>query len=202
MREDKIELMLHAMEHPEDYSDERLEELFSDEEVRESYELSVLASRSLGRKRIITTAVNDSYHGGNSRLPRWELSAIQKVAAVFLGILMLSGIAYAAVRVAGSLQEERRADATSTHSEAPAMKTVEALPADTTLTFENEELAQVVARIAAHYQVDMEFRSEQARHLRIYTKWMPAEPLQQVVERLNGFEKVNVELNHNTLIIE
>ena len=35
MIEDKIERLLHAMEHPEEYSDEELQRLMDDEEVRD-----------------------------------------------------------------------------------------------------------------------------------------------------------------------
>ena len=202
MREDKIEQMLHAMEHPEDYSDEQLEALFSDEEVRESYELSVLARESFSSKQNIPTAGTGHSLGGNTMFPRWEHAAIRKLAAAFIGILLLSGIAYAAIRLTGYSHGEQDEASPSVQRELPAAKTAETLPADTTLTFENAELEQVVARLAAHYQVGLEFHNEQARHLRIYTKWMPAEPLQQVVERLNGFEKVNIKEYHHTLIIE
>ena len=41
MKEDKIEQLLKAIEHPEAYSDEALERLFKDEEVKECYELYV-----------------------------------------------------------------------------------------------------------------------------------------------------------------
>ena len=43
---------------------------------------------------------------------------------------------------------------------------------------------------------------EHIRHIRLYTKWHTTEPLEQMVERLNGFEKVNITIDHNLLIAE
>lgn len=54
MKEDKIEQLLEAIEHPEAYSDEALEKLFADEEVREYYELYVSCQQTKGLKRAVS----------------------------------------------------------------------------------------------------------------------------------------------------
>ena len=51
MIEDKIERLLHAMEHPEEYSDEELQRLMDDEEVRDCYELAVMARQGFQMRR-------------------------------------------------------------------------------------------------------------------------------------------------------
>ena len=50
--------------------------------------------------------------------------------------------------------------------------------------------------------VSVEYRNEQSRHIRLYTKWDTAAPLQQIIELLNGFEKVSVRLIDNQIIAE
>ena len=45
MKEDKIERLLHAMDHPDEYSDQELQELFDDEETRQCYELMLMAEQ-------------------------------------------------------------------------------------------------------------------------------------------------------------
>ena len=69
-------------------------------------------------------------------------------------------------------------------------------------TFENIELQQILQELSTHYHVGVEFRNEQARHIRLYTKWDPTAPLSQMIERLNNFEKVSIRLTNNQIIAE
>ena len=51
MKEDKIEQMLRAMEHPEEFTDEELETLFHDQEVRDCYEAAIKAEQAFASRR-------------------------------------------------------------------------------------------------------------------------------------------------------
>lgn len=193
MKEDKIEQMLHALEHPEDYTDEQLEQLFDDEEVRDCYEITVRAEQHL-----------TSQEGSQTMAKVRTMPAYwRKIAAVFIGMLLLSGIAIAAVQL--GLIKDNQNTATPKPETAEPLQPVKAdagiLPQDTTITFENAELEVIMDQLSSHYRVNVSFQNQEARRLRFYTKWTPAEPLNQVVERLNGFEKVTIEENNKTLII-
>ena len=192
MKEDKIEQMLRAMEHPEEFTDEELEKLFQDQEVRDCYEAAIKAEQAFATRRQQpkqrTKAVTMS-----SRL--WF-----RVAAAFIGLVMLSGIVYALI--IGTSAKTSPKEQVMNQPTRPLTEQVTSLPADTTLTFENTELDSIVNRIADHYHVGVDFRNETASHLRLYTKWSPSEPLEQVVERLNAFEKVDIKIENHTLTIE
>ena len=64
------------------------------------------------------------------------------------------------------------------------------------------ELEQILATLADHYQVGVEYRNEDARHLRLYTKWETTAPLTQMLERLNKFEKVRITLDKQQMVVE
>ena len=192
MKEDKIEQMLRAMEHPEEFTDEELETLFQDQEVRDCYETTIKAEQAFASRR----------QQPEQQAKVVDMSSRQwfRVAAAFIGLVMLSGIVYAIIigtSAKSSLKEQIMIQPTK-----PLTEQVSSLPADTTLTFENTELDSIVNRIAGHYHVDVDFRNETASHLRLYTKWSPSEPLEQVVERLNAFEKVDIKIENHTLTIE
>ena len=188
MKEDKIEQMLHAMEHPEDYTDQQLEQLFNDEEVRLCYEIAIKAEQHLSTSKKPTAIKHTSY---------WR-----KIAALFVGVLLLSGIAIAAIQLNKNSSKNNEPVMVTAEPTKPSEADAETLPMDTTITFENTELEVIMSQIASHYKVAVDFNKEDARHLRFYTKWTPTETLDQVVERLNGFEKVTIKKNNNTLVIE
>lgn len=192
MKEDKIEQMLRAMEHPEEFTDEELEKLFQDQEVRDCYEAAIKAEQAFAARR---------------QQPEQQTKVVAmsprlwfRVAAAFIGLLMLSSIVYAII--IGTSAKTSPKEQVMNQPTKPLTEQVVSLPADTTLTFENTELDSIVNRIAGHYHVDVDFRNVTASHLRLYTKWSPSEPLEQVVERLNAFEKVDIKIENHTLTIE
>lgn len=188
MKEDKIERLFHMMDHPEDYSDSELETLLDDEEVRQCYELTVMAERGFRMDRMASH----------------PQSRLLKIAAMFVGILMLSGIAIAAVQMIRSGSGDITPSVQETHETDVQRQAGHDNGVDDTSvrTFENVELQQILQELSAFYHVDMEFRNEQVRHVRLYTKWDTTAPLAQMIERLNGFEKVSVRLSNNLIIAE
>ena len=56
--------------------------------------------------------------------------------------------------------------------------------------------------MASYYQLRPEFRTEEARHIRLYIKWNKEEDAQTMVNRLNRFEKVNVTLSNGHIIAQ
>ena len=81
------------------------------------------------------------------------------------------------------------------------------MPADTVVAvkpvvFDNVELAQIMAQIAAHYKAEVEIENEDAGAYRLYFEWNSQETLEHVVERLNRFESINIELNNNKMTVK
>jgi hypothetical protein len=199
-----IEQLLRMTEHPQDYTDEELQQMMSDPDMRAYYELMVSAEAGFAMKK-------EENHGDRSvilasRITR-PVPMILRIAAIFIGILMLSGIAYAAYHFAvggdssSPTQEVRIANS---HQQGGMDQQEDSQPStsDAIRTFENIELQQILQELSAHYHVGVVFRNEQVRHVRLYTKWDTTAPLHQIIERINGFEKVSIRLNDNQIIAE
>ena len=48
----------------------------------------------------------------------------------------------------------------------------------------------------------MEFENEDARSYRLFIKWNSEEPLERIVERLNNFESINIELKDHKMTVK
>ena len=70
------------------------------------------------------------------------------------------------------------------------------------VTFDNVALETIIGDIAARYQMQVEFRNEDARALRFYFVWQSDEDLDATLERLNLFESVNISKEGNTIVVE
>lgn len=207
-----IEQLLKMTERPRDYTDEELQRLMSDPEMREYYELMVSAEAGFALRK-------EKNHGDRSRdsagqnhgpvpmiLPMILSlgNRFMRIAAMFIVVLMLSGIAFAAYRLVVGGDSESPTQEVRTANSAHQAGTLQQTQTDpnSIRTFENAELQQILQELSDYYHVSVEYRNEQSRHIRLYTKWDTAAPLQQIIELLNGFEKVSVRLIDNQIIAE
>lgn len=181
-KEDQIKMLLH----PEEYSDEQMDQM-------------------LDETGIAVPDVESEWR----RLRRGRQRPSLRWAAMFVGVLMLSGIAYAAIVVSGELRTKSEESVSVT----PPPVKKETTSADTSLyihhssipeskTFENVPLKDITKELAEAYHVDIDIKNDEAAALRLYYPWNPAMPLAQVVEELNRFEKVRLAINDSTLVIE
>jgi hypothetical protein len=68
--------------------------------------------------------------------------------------------------------------------------------------YDNVPLEQMLNELSAYYHVDVEYRYEDVRLLRIYYKWEPDFTLDKVVEMLSHFEAFNIHREGDKLIVE
>ena len=199
---DKLTQVLDAIEHPERYSDEQLQELLSDETCAEYYRLMCDA----------TSAYADTHEESEAEIEaEWQRFAAnhtpkvhiwRKVAAVFIGFLLVSGLSLAAITYLKS-SDEKEVPPTNTQTAPPLQQpTTSPTPEANTIVFENAELQDILKELASHYGLRTEYRNEEVRHIRLYIKWNKAEEAQVMIEHLNHFEKVNITLDHDLMIVE
>ena len=105
-----IEQLLKMTERPQDYTDEELQKLMSDPEMREYYELMVSAEAGFALRK-------EKNHGDRSRDSAGQNhgpmilslgNRFMRIAAMFVGVLMLSGIAFAAYRLMTEGEDKSR----------------------------------------------------------------------------------------------
>lgn len=129
-----------------------------------------------------------------------------KIAAAFLGLLMLSGISYAAYYVA-SLHEENQqtvaADSlqrdSSAHQKATVAQTWQKIEPsqNAPIVFEDVELATILNYIAEKTHVKVEYRNAAAAHIRFYLQWESKDTLGDIIEKINHFQKVHIEFDES-----
>lgn len=182
-----IEKLLRMTERPQDYSDEEIRQMMSDPEMRAYYELMVDAEAGFAHKK-----------GKKKPIPM-----IFKMAAMFIGLLLLSGIAFATYHYAFGNGERTDIPTQETRITNIDQQSLQQETASCSVRiFENAELQQILQELSEYYHVGVVFHNEKSRHIRLYTKWDTTSPLHLIIERLNGFEKVSIHLTENQIIAE
>lgn len=129
-----------------------------------------------------------------------------QIAASIIGVLMLSGISYAAISHLIMMDSKPKVAITERKPDVKKVKKtygIEAAPTkQTPVIFNNVELQQIMQYIADGYGVKVEYKNEATRTLRFYLQWEADDTLQEIIDKINHFEKVHLTLNEDTIIIE
>lgn len=221
---DKTERLLQLTAHPELCSDEELQQLLADDECRSLYEamrLSADASAMEDAKARLADGLkekewecfvmrNEKPEPGKALKPRSLTRTIPfKIAASIVGVLMLGGIAYAAISSLTSSPSSNETELTTAPShEGREQKNPSADGEETKTgegafyTFSNVTLDTIARELAAYYHVEAVISDKKAHNVRLYYKWNQQEMLETVVADLNHFDHVNLTLEADQLIVK
>ena len=187
--EEKIRMLLH----PEQYSDEQLEQMLEETDVP-------------------VPDVDEEWQRFRSRHHRRQYSPMRWAAILAIGVA-LSGISYAAImhlRQTRSHQEETvenqpvQPEQTTVQENTVNLNTV-AEDRDSVRhdqNFNNVELQQIMQQLAEDFNVKVVYRNDAARSLRFYLKWEATDSIQDIINHINHFEKVHLTLSEATITIE
>lgn len=145
--------------------------------------------------------------------PLW--SPMRKVAAV-AAVLVVSGITFAAIHlVTRSHQpsDKNNTELVASHKDSIQQfsvpqksnieeKTDSASLAQLPLVYENAELQNILTPIAGHFHLLVTYQNESARHIRLFLQLEKNMSLDDIIELMNHFEKVNIRHEGQTLIVE
>ena len=194
---EKIERLLDMTEHPEHYSEEEMQEILADEETREYYDLIIKTDDAYTKSPDIDVdkALQEFETKHSLHFP------LAKIAAIFIGILLVSGITYAAIvinRSSSGKQSVRKAQIEQVMADKP-VKSIDTETTDTTTTqkeqlFDNVELQTILDDISTYYKLKVIYHSDKSRHLRLHFYWDKTKDAETIVESLNHFENVNMTL--------
>lgn len=124
---------------------------------------------------------------------RWR-----NVAAVLIGMLVVSGLVYAAVRwsVRPMPHEEERTGGDSV----AALRTEEAESG--VVQFRNVSLDSILSVVGSHYRKAVVFVDEEPRTLRFSIAWDEAQPLSAFLATVNEFDGLRLTDERDTLFVE
>ena len=216
---DKITQVIDMMEHPERYSETQISEILQDEECRQTY-LTMLEMRMAFDKEATDKNMDmdeewQKFANKHSQThSQTHLASWQKIAASLVGVLMLSGIAFAAIHTFSShRQPENVAVSDTTKLKVDASRDTTSMVGNQEKntvakkemvhkTFDDVTLANMLGEMARYYGVKVVFRNEKAKQLRFYYEWNSENSLQQVVDELNNSQQMNISLDNDELVIE
>ena len=250
MTEDKrIEWLLELQDHPEQLTDEQMQQILADDEMRQLVQQLGFAKRAFKHDELVddtpdveaewekfsASHANELTNAARAEgklactmpckeeeddseldaldeeehKPRFlALLAPRKIAASFIGVLLASGIAFAAIQIVRNINTSKPQQPTT--EQTADIEPVTSLPAETVKAdtipvepyiFNNVPLDSMLTAIAEAHGVQVEFENDAARELRFHFVWKHEDSLARVVEKLNTFEAVNIVEEDKKLVV-
>ncbi len=190
---DRIRMLLH----PEQYTDEQLDQMLDETSIP------------------IPDVEEEWQQFKAQRQHRRRQNPVMRWAAITVTVAALSGITYAAIQhfsKANDMEENTPAVATqqkevkemeqqeAEYNVAPIAVRNDSIREDQ--QFNNVELQQIMQQLSRDYEVKVVFKNEAKRTLRFYLKWEANDSIQDIINRINHFEKVHLTLSGETITIE
>ena len=218
----KTDLLLQMMEQPQHYTAEEWQEILADEECRELYTLMSKTQSAIDAARVDKEVTDEMIDAEWQRLShekrkttgrrvcgnevRSEKYSFLKFAAMFVGILMLSGIAFAAIHIASHYNAPKEQETEVIKNSRPSTSSPRLAEPDTTATlqpklYDNVPLGEIFEELSGYYNVKVVYQNEDAPRLRLFYQWKPEYTLEKVVEMLNNFEWIQIQAENDTLFI-
>ena len=208
-------------------TDEQLQQALNDPQMRELVEQMAFAKRAFKDEELQAVEPDvegewEKFAAKRSALPlcsaknfdegneTQHVYPFKKMAASFIGILLVSGMAFAAIHIVRMVNSQK---AETVQVEQPtSYKPSTALPADTVKTdttttvepvvFDNVRLDEILPQIGAYYHADVMFENEATRQLRFHFVWRQEDGLEHAIEKLNRFESLSIRLEDSKIIVE
>lgn len=217
-----IEQFLELQEHAEQMTDEQSQQALNDPDMHELLEQMAFTKRTLKYQELQSELPNAEaewqafaskhYSGGKSTHNHslFGMMRFSKIAATFIGAILAIGVSFATIhmiKMANSPKPQTVQKEQPVSSKPSASLREDTVENDSTVTiesivFDNVPLEKILTEIANYYHVEVSMQNDDVRHLRFYFVWKQNDSLQEVIEKLNMFEQVNLIIEDGKLIIQ
>lgn len=207
-----IDRLIEMLDHPEAYSEQEIQDIINrDHETREAYRLfttSKMAKRY--KQKAETLDVNAAWQRFEQKHYSQQSRRWLKMAASFAGIILFSGIVFAAILMVQKPSKTTPYTATTTIADTISTDSIVAdKSAVLPIVYDNVSLESILQEVVAYYAIEhsetlmtVVYRNDAARHLRFHFVWNREQGIEKVVDDLNHFERLHVTLNDYQLIVE
>ncbi len=219
--EEKRTMFFEMEEHYEHFNDKQIKDLLADEDIQALIHDMAMTKHAMHKSNPQQIDINAEWLLFAKKHVR-KTHNLTKIAASIIGIIFISSISFAAVRLGlfssfeknktqenidnveiphNNSQKKERYEFTDTLA-----KTVKSFEDSISnarfLTFEDAELAEIMQQMGDYYHVKVIFKNSKNMHLRLYFKWDKKKDLQQQVRLLNSFEHINITIENQTLNVD
>lgn len=222
---ENYDLILDLVEYPEKYSPDEVREFLAHPEMKEFYETLCKTSSALNSNDRISDEFIDSewqrLHSEYTkkqkqynRIPSIRSFLPSSRVASFTIILLTSLAALAfgiavTVSVVDKKSGPKHDEISSGHSDTTTLNNDSVTVSPKYLKakvgpviFEDAPLEDILKAISEYYGVDVNFKSQETAGIHLFYKFDSKQSIDEILEQLNTFDRIDISKEGNTLIVE
>ena len=206
---DNLRQLMDMLDHPDAYTEQEIQNIINcDEDTRETYRMMVEAKRSSCHRQNNKPAdIDAAWQRFNQSLqPKQQGFNWVKAVAMFVGVLMISGIVYATVRLMSSSSKQENkvktevARVAENHQQEKIQEQTDSTVRQVRV-FEDAELSAMLSEMASYYHCEVVYQNEEVKHIRLYFTWDKQQSIDEVIEIFNRFERIHIQKENQQLIV-
>lgn len=207
----KQQRLLEMTEHPERFTDEELESMLHDPDMQDTLRMLALTRRAADAHLHDTADVDQEWQRFAAAYhPRHHYAGI---AAAIAGGVLIAGLAVAAVvklNLLPSHQEHPKTVVTQTtgaiDSVRDSVRTATVARADTMATerkvYDDVSLSTILTDMGAYYHKTWKAEADAKTDVRLYFVWDRRKSLEENIELLNNFNRFDIAVEGNVIVVK
>lgn len=124
----------------------------------------------------------------------------RNIAAAIVGLLILSGGIYAAIKFVPRIAGGNSAPEQTEGIDTVTRKAVEEIPEE--IVFDNSYLAEMLDTISSYYDMRLRFANDNLKTMRLHYNFCPAKSIDKVVRDLNHFKKITITCEDSVIYVD
>jgi hypothetical protein len=216
MKEDeKYRKFIDAQQHPENYTDEELQEFLRDPAIGKLSLLKRACIRDKDRNNEVD--MDEAWKDVEERhLYGCHHRHWLRAAALFVGVLLVTAIACAAVvSVLHHHHSPAKTESIAVKKNRTPVKTekrkvfnskdslrLKSVSCPATMTFDDVNLEKILAKWSTYYKVRVIYSDDEVKHVRLHFVWNQTKSLDENIRLLNSFQKISIVRKGNLLTVE
>ncbi|MDE7420655.1 MAG: DUF4974 domain-containing protein [Muribaculaceae bacterium] len=220
---ENYDMLLNLIEHPDKYSQDVVLEILSNPEMKGIYDTLCKTSSSLNSNDQISDEFIDlewqRLSTEYSVEPKYRRSFVRRLLPssriASLAVIILTSMVALAVGIAVTVSViDQKSEVTNvempieqTNKSIAFCDTAIASPKDlkveeAPIIFENTSLEEILNAVSEQYDVSVEFKNQETARIHLFYKFDARQSLEDIVEQLNTFDRIDIRKEGNTLIVE
>ena len=221
---ENYDMILDLVEHPEKYSQDEIREILSHPEMKDIYEILCRTSSALNSNDRISDEFIDSewqrlntvfpaeHKNGkpffkrllipSSRIASFVVIILTSVVAFAVGIVVTVSVVDKKTEVPQVEKPLETSNKTASFSDTITKSHKDMKAEFNPVIFEDTSLEEILKAISEHYEVRVEFKSQESAGIHLFYKFDARQHLDDIIEQLNTFDRIDIRKEGNTLIID
>lgn len=210
----KYDIVLDIIENHEKYTSNQLDEILSDPETRQIYNLLCKTDSAIESDKTVDVDAEwekFSRHRTGSRRSAFMWRGRRAASVAIIISISIAAIA-AGIAIGVAVKDRNQEISNGEKTEVTSLSgtksdelITESQDSIKTVTspvmFEDASLEEIMKTISAAYGVDVTFRKNETATLHLFYRLDPTLPLDEIISQLNTFEQINISRTGNNLII-